>query len=473
MARRSLALMGALVSIVVVSAAGPPDASKTWPGFRGHEMTGVAPAKSLPEKWSKTENVAWSVDIPGRGWSSPIIWENTVFVTSAINSAAFKQGSTGIYGNDYAAELQKQGLSMEQIMEKLRARDIESPSESAEVRYMVYALDAKTGRVKWQQEAHRGQPVGGRHRKNTYASETPVTDGKRLYAYFGHNVGLFCYSLDGKLQWKKTWPPQNMYLDFGTASSPVLHDGRVYLLQDSEEKSYLTALDAATGNELWRVERATEARFKSSWITPFVWKNKLRTEIITAGHLQITSYDLNGKELWRITRVPIPTPSPLAWNGMLYIGVGSQGDANRPFFAVQPGASGDITLEKDATSNDFIQWFHPRASGYTPSPLVYEGRVYLVHDNGIMTVLDATTGKEVYKARVGGAGNTFSASPIGAAGRVYIVSEEGATFVLDATAAEYKELARNDLAEMSLSSPAVAGNALYIRTQSKLYKIGK
>ncbi|MBI3404663.1 MAG: PQQ-binding-like beta-propeller repeat protein, partial [Acidobacteria bacterium] len=342
--RRAIPLIFLIVPLVIFSAPAGPDPARNWPGFRGHEMSGVAPSTRLPEKWSKTEGVTWAVEIPGRGWSSPIIWDNKIFVTSAINSAGFKQGSTGIYGNDYAAELQKQGLTMEQILEKLRARDIESPSESAEVRYMVYALDAQTGKIKWQQEAHRGQPIGGRHRKNTYASETPVTDGKRIYAYFGHNVGLFCYSLEGKLQWQKQWPPQKIYLDFGTASSPTLYDGRVYLLQDSEEQSFLTALDAATGNELWRTGRPNDNRFNSSWITPYVWKNAQRTEIITAGHGLIASYDLSGKELWRISKMPIPTPSALAWNGMLYIGVGSQGDANRPFFAIKPGASGDISL---------------------------------------------------------------------------------------------------------------------------------
>lgn len=467
-----------VAAILIVMGAGanaapPPDPAKSWPGFRGHEMSGVAASKKLPEKWSKTEGLAWTMDVPGRGWSSPIVWENTVFITSAIGAKAFKQPTPGLYGNDYVAEMQKQGLPMDEIRRRLRARDNEMPEESGELRFMVYALDSKTGKVKWEREAHKSAPQGGRHRKNTYASETPFTDGKRLYVSFGQNIGLFTYALDGKLLWKKQWAPKRIYNEFGTASSPTVYDGRIYLLHDNEEESYITALDAATGAEIWRTVRPDTGLPKSSWMTPFVWKNALRTEIITTGHTFVISYDLSGKELWRIGRMPVPTASPMAAHGLLYVGAGSLGDANRPFYAVKPGASGDITLAQDAASNDFIVWSHPRASGYTPSALVYDGRVYLIHDAGILLVLDAHSGKEIYKVRAGGVGNTFSASPVGAGGRVYLLNEDGATLVVDARAATYTEVSRNELGEMSLASPAAAGDALYIRTETKLYKIGR
>jgi outer membrane protein assembly factor BamB len=277
---------------------------------------------------------------------------------------------------------------------------------------------------------------------------------------------------DGKPLWKKEWTPQHIYLDFGTGSSPTVHDGRVYLLHDGEDQSYITALDAKTGREIWKTERAAVGFPKSSWMTPFVWKNAQRTEIVTTGHGFVISYDLEGKELWRVAKMAMPIVSPVSANGLLYVGTGSQGDANRPMYAIRPGASGDISLGDGATSSEHIVWSHPRASGYTPSALVYQSHVYLVHDTGILLVLDALTGKEIYKARVGGGGNSFSASPIGAGGRVYLLNEDGATFVLDASADEYKELGKNDLGEMSLASPAAAGGALYIRTQTKLYRIG-
>jgi outer membrane protein assembly factor BamB len=338
---------------------------------------------------------------------------------------------------------------------------------------MVYALDAKTGKVRWEREAIRTTPFGGRHRKNTYASETPCTDGERLYVSFGQNVGLFVYSLDGRLLWKKQWPPRAIYLDFGTASSPVVSDGRVYLLQDNEEQPSIVALDAKTGQEIWRTARAGSGfPVKSSWMTPFVWKNALRTEIVTTGLGAVVSYGLDGKELWRVNRMSMPTASPFAADGLLYVGTGSQGDANRPLHAIRPGASGDITLKPGETSNEFIVWSQPRVSGYTPSAIVHDGRAFVVHDTGVLTVLDARTGKQIYRVRVGGGGQTFSASPVAAGHRVFLLTEEGVTFVLD-SGAEYREIARNDLGEMSLASPAVAGGAIYIRTESKLFKIAE
>ena len=471
MMQRAFAVAAVCFAAAATASAREPNPAETWPGFRGHEMTGVAPSAKIPDRWSTTDHVKWAVPIAGHGWSSPIVWGDTVFVTSAISSRPFKKPTPGLYGNDYIADMAAQGLSDEEITKRAQARDNELTAEADEIRYMVYALDARTGKVKWEREAVKTRPFGGRHRKNTYASETPVTDGERLYASFGQNVGLFVYSLDGKLLWKKQWTPKAIYLDFGTASSPTVADGRVYLLQDNEEQPSIAALDAKTGAEIWRTPRSgTGFPLKSSWMTPFVWKNPLRTEIVTTGHGAVISYDLQGKELWRANRMSMPTASPFAVDGLLYVGTGSQGDANRPFLAVKPGANGDITLKPGESSNAFIAWSQPRASGYTPSAIVHDGRAYVVHDTGIMTVLDAKTGKQIYKVRVGGGGQTFSASPVAAGGRVFLLTEEGTTFVLE-SGPEYKEIARNDLNEMSLASPAVAGDAIYIRTESKLYKI--
>ena len=444
--------------------------SDAWPQFRGTGAAGIADSAALPDRWSPSTNVAWAVDVPGRGWSSPIVWGGRVFVTSAVSPGTFKEPSTGIFGNDYVAELQKQGLSDEEILKRVVGRDIELTGESGEISYQVYALDARDGRILWQQEAHRGAPPGGRHRKNTYASETPATDGERLYVSFGGNVGVFCYALDGRLLWKRSWPPQPIYLDFGTASSPVVHRGRVYQLHDNDGESFLAALDAETGREVWTVKRGDTARMTSGWATPLVWENERRTEIVTIGRGLVVSYGLDGQELWRLKGMTQATPSPIAADGLLYVGSGSQGEANRPLMAVRPGASGDISLPADQASNEFVIWVQPRFSGYTTSPLVYQGRIYAINDNGIMQVADAKTGTEIYKARVGGGGHTFSSSPIASRGRIYAVSEEGETFVLRA-GDKYDEIARNQLGEMSLATPAAAADSLYVRTQTKLYRI--
>ncbi|NQW05464.1 MAG: PQQ-binding-like beta-propeller repeat protein [Acidobacteria bacterium] len=468
---RSGCFAAVALSLITLSAATP---TENWPGFRGPNANGVADAPDVPLTWSKTDNVTWSIDIPGRGWSSPIIWNNVVYLTSAISGKLFKQPSPGLYGNDYIAELRAQGVSAAETSRLVRARDNELPEESDEIRYMVYAYNTQTGAMLWEREAHKGLPFGGRHRKNTYSSETPFTDGERLYVSFGQNLGVFCYSLDGTLLWKKQWPPQPIYLDFGTASSPVVHSGKVFLLQDSEKESFLTALDAKTGEELWRTARSSRGLLHSSWNTPYIWQHDQRTEVVTTGHGSVRSYDLDGQELWRITTpgTTMPTPSAFAANGMLFVGTGAQGgDASRPVYAVKPGATGDISLSGDATSNEFIAWSHPRASGYTPSPIFHSGRMHLVHDTGIMAVLDAETGEELYKARVGGVGHTFSASPIAIGNRLLFLDEEGTTVVVE-PGAEYKEIGQNVLDEMSLASPAVAGNAIYIRTETKLYRIG-
>lgn len=459
-----------LVALATVQARRVPEVA--WPQFRGPAGAGILDSARLPTAWSASSNVAWSVEVKGRGWSSPVAWDNTVYVTSAISPGAFKAPSTGIFGNDYAADLAKQGLSEDEVVKKVVSRDIELTAESGDIRYMVYAFDAASGKLRWEREAHKGAPFGGRHRKNTYASETPATDGERLYVYFG-NVGLFAYSLDGKALWNARFDPQPMYLDFGTASSPVVHNGRVYVLHDNDGKSFAAAVDANTGRVVWRVDRALRSgSMTSGWSTPFIWTNERRSELIVIGQQHAVSYALDsGKELWRISGLTgQSTPSPVAANGLLYLATGSQGENNRPVFAVRPGASGDITLAKGEDHNAFVAWIHPRASAYTSSPLVYRGRMYVVNDNGILTVFDAASGKEVYKARAGGSGNTFSASPWASDGRIYLLSEDGDTFVIEA-GDKYVELARNSLDEMSLASPALAPNALFMRTQTKLYRI--
>ena len=304
----------------------------------------------LPERWSGTTNVAWRIDIPGRGWSSPIVWRGRVFVTTAVSSGAFKAPSTGIYGNDYAAELERQGLSEQEILKRVVGRDIELTSESGAISYQVLAIDAKTR----QGACGRGRRTaasraGGRHRKNTYASETPVSDGERLYASFGGNVGLFCYTFDGELLWQRRWEPQPIYLDFGTASSPVVHDGRVYQLHDNDgdvvpHRARREDRQRSCGRSRAPMPRA----MKSGWATPFVWTHDGRTEIVTIGRGLVVSYDVDGKERWRLRGMTQATPSPVAADGLLYVGSGSQGESGRPLMAIRPGAKGDISLGKES-----------------------------------------------------------------------------------------------------------------------------
>jgi outer membrane protein assembly factor BamB len=435
-----------------------PKPEDTWPGFRGHEMSGVAATARIPDTWSTSEHVKWAVPIAGHGWSSPIVWGDTVFVTSAISSQPFKKPTPGLYGNEYIAEMAAQGLSDEEISKRAQARDNELTAEASEIRYMVYALDGKTGKIKWEREAIRTKPFGGRHRKNTYASETPVTDGERLYASFGQNVGLFVYSLDGRLLWKKQWEPKAIYLDFGTGSSPTVSDGRVYLLQDNEEQPAIAALDAKTGREIWRTPRSgTGFPLKSSWMTPFVWKNSLRTEIVTTGHGAVISYDLQGKELWRATRMSMPTASPFAAGGFLYVGTGSQ-ETRSAVPGHQAGAAGDISLKPGRRPVHRMVGF---AAWATPSALVHEGRV-LVHDTGILTCSTRRRGSNLWSASAAAAGRFPRHRSASSACNT---DEEGVTLcrVGPRVRAREKRSRRNVAA-----SPAIAGDAIYIRTETKL-----
>lgn len=447
-------------------------AGENWPRFRGPGGSGLADGVTLPEKWSRTDNVVWSAEIPGRGWSSPIVWGRRVFLTSAISLGEFKEPTPGIYGNDYFAELTRQGLSPREAGKRVRLRDTETQGEASKgIRWMVYCLDAESGEVLWEREAARGVPFGGRHRKNTYASETPVTDGERVYAYFG-NVGLFCYSMDGELLWNRRWDSRRIYLDFGTASSPVLHEERLYIVNDNEEENFISALDKATGAEVWRSDRkAAHPVVRSGFSTPLVWSNDLRTEIIALGAGILTSYDLSGRELWRLKGTSaVAAPTPVAGPGHLYTVSGSPSENVRPIFAIRAGADGDITLEAGQDRNKSVAWYLKRGGSYITSPLLYRDRLYVLYDRGFFAAFDAASGKELYKVRFERGGNTFSSSPWAAQNRIYCLNEDGDTFVLQA-GAEFKVVAKNSLEEMTLATPAIARESLFLRTSTKLYRI--
>ena len=430
-----------LIALVLSASVG----AAQWPQFRGPGATGVAADATLPITWSRTENVAWRTETPGVGWSSPIVWKNTIFLTSVVRRDSGEAPKPGLYFGG------------------------ERPAPSDEHRWIVVALDFASGRILWQQEAHRGVPLQSRHLKNSYASETPTTDGERVYALFG-NVGLFAYSMDGTPAWRRPAPARATRNGWGTAASPVLHDGRLYVLDENEEQASLAAIDARTGTDVWRVERPRE----TNWATPFVWRHSQRTEIVVSATSGVQSYDLNGRVLWTLRGMSsIAIPTPFESGGLLYVASGYVGDQLRPVYAIKPGASGDISLGKDETSNAFVAWTLPQAGPYNPSPIVYDGIYYTLLDRGLLTAHDARTGAEVYgRQRIDPAGVGFSASPWAAGGRLYLLNEDGDTYVIRA-GPKFEVLAKNSLGEMAMASPAIAGGSLIVRTASALYRIGK
>jgi outer membrane protein assembly factor BamB len=439
-----------------------------WPQFRGPESNPVGTHARLAERWSKTENVEWSQEIPGRGWSSPIVTGDRVYVTTVTTDGKSKPPQTGTeYSNEYVAELQKQGLPMPEVIKRVTERDIELPNEVM-LHYLLYCLNLKSGKVEWSKEFHNGRPPGGRHRKNSFASESPVTDGRHVYVYIA-NLGLWAFDMKGKLAWTTPLEANPMYLDFGTGSSPALAGNLLVIVSDNEKQQYIAAFDKQTGKQAWRTNRDLGGKgqpvLRSGWATPFVWRHALRTEIVTIGPGEAVSYDLAGKELWRLSGMALnPIPTPFAYDGLLYI----NGGRGRPLFALKPGAAGDISLGKDQTANEYVVWSQARAGTYLPSALAYEGAVYTLTETGILTRFDAKTGKQTYKTRIDPAATAFTTSPWASNGKLFCLSEEGQTFVVG-TGEEFRLFHVNDLDDMAQASPALVGDRLLIRTEHRLY----
>ena len=419
-------------------------AADNWAQFRGPGAAGVSTNSGLPDAWSAEERIAWKTPIPGRGWSSPIVWGNRIFVTTAIREG----------GQPGAA---KKGLYF----------GGNRPVPKSVHRYVVYCLDLDTGKIVWERQVHRGVPKHGHHLKNSLASETPVTDGERVYAYIG-NVGLFSFDFEGKLLWSKRWESVPTRFGWGTAASPVLHGERIYLVNDNEQESFLVALDKKTGKRIWRVERDE----KSNWATPFVWEKEKRTEIVTPGTGKTRSYGLDGELLWEFGGMSSHTiPTPLAAHGLLFVTSGYINTLTRPLFAIRPGATGDITLGKDQTANEYIAWCRKKAGPYNPSPIVYGDYLYVLYDRGIIACYDARTGEEVYgKHRIGPGASAFTSSPWAYDGKLFCLSEDGDTFVIQAGPV-FKLLGKNSLGEFCMATPAIVRDSLIIRTESRLLRI--
>ncbi|HUE87931.1 MAG TPA: PQQ-binding-like beta-propeller repeat protein [Vicinamibacterales bacterium] len=441
--KRALAM--ALLAIAAVVSLPLGAVQHDWPQFRGTRAGVAADDAALPESWSRTENVVWSTRIPGTGWSSPVVRGDHVFVTSVISAADLEAPKPGLYFGG------------------------ERPAPTAEHRWMVYAIDFTSGRVRWEREVHRARPAMSRHLKNSYASETPVTDGTRVYAYFG-NVGLFVFDMSGAPLWSKNFDKVSMRNGWGTAASPVLHRDRLYIVNDNDTRSFLAAFDASTGREIWRVARDE----RSNWATPFVWEHDGGAQIVTSGSDKVRAYDLEGRLKWELKGMSsIAIPTPFAAHDLLFISSGYVGDALRPMYAIRPGAAGDISLKAGESANAHIAWSHPQLGSYNTTALVYGDYLYTLLDRGFLLAHDARTGREIYgRQRLAPDTSGFTASPWAYNGKIFAASEDGDTFVIQA-GADYKVLARNSLGEMIMASPAIARGSLVMRTASTLYRISK
>ncbi|MCO8124032.1 PQQ-binding-like beta-propeller repeat protein [Stieleria sp. TO1_6] len=452
-------LLWLLISVTPLAVAADPGGAEdsanaaNWPQFRGSDSDGVA-ASSHPMRWSETENVDWSIDVDGEGWSCPVVWGDNVFLTTAVPIP-----TDGDAANTDPQEYQSGSAGRRQELTRLNYR------------WDVVCIDANDGTENWRQTAHTGHPTIPRHSSNTYATETPLTDGQRVYAYFGM-TGLYCYDMQGRLQWSKNLGSYEMRAGWGTASSPTLHDGKLFLQIDNDDQSFIVAIDAATGNEIWRADRDE----KSNYSSPIIWQNSQRDELIAGGSV-CRSYDpMTGKLLWQLEMEKgRSSATPLAVEDRLYVGTelrnrGGDDDGGGYLFCIRPGGSGDLSTPPDQATNPAVLWKQERSGIQMASPVLCQGYLYLPERrSGMVHCLDAATGESVYSTRVPGA-RAFWASPWASGEQVYCVDTSGTTHVI-AAGPKFNVVAKNEIDELTWSTPAIANGAIYFRTASKLYRI--
>jgi outer membrane protein assembly factor BamB len=428
-----------------------PDAAiGSWPSFRGTQASGVAEKQNLPDRWDgKTgENILWRTTIPGLAHSSPVVWGRRVFITSAVSNDPKASFRPGLYGDGDASQDR-------------------SPQQ-----WMIYALDKRTGKILWERVAHKGAPVEKRHIKSTYANSTPATDGRIVVAWFG-SQGVFAYDVNGRFLWKVDLGRLNLgaydipTYEWGPASSPVIWNNLVILQCDTQDDSFLLALDANTGKTVWKTERDE----LPSWGTPTVAMTSAGPELVTNASNYIRSYDpRDGKELWRLGRSSkITAPTPLFADDTFVIASGRAPE--RPIFVVKAGARGDLTLPDGKTASEAVMWSRTGRGSYMPTPLVYDGILYVLANNGLLDAYDLKTGEEIYRQRLPLVGSGFSASPVAADGKLYLSNEDGEMLVITA-GRKYAHVATNSMGELLMATPALSEGVMYVRSAQSLFAVG-
>jgi len=441
-----LVLLGTLVSPVGGQKA---PAQTNWPSFRGAGAAGVADGFPLPSEWDgpTSKNILWKTPIAGLGHSSPIIWGNRLFVSTAISGVEKPELKVGLYG------------------------DIGSVQDASSHRWVVYALDTRSGKVVWEKTVYTGVPKVKRHPKATHANSTLATDGKHLVAFFG-SEGLYCFDMDGKLLWKRDlglldsayYVVPDAQWEF--ASSPVIYQGMVLVQCDVLNGSFVAALNIKDGTDLWRTPRTDVP----TWGTPTVHADGPTAQMIVNGYKHVGSYDVRtGKELWRLKGGgDIPVPTPVLAHGMVFI-TNAHGPM-APILAIRLNATGDISLAPNETSNQFVAWSNPRDGAYMITPVVYGDYLYNAKNNGVMSCYEAKTGTKLYQERLGAGTSGFSASPVAGDGKIYFAGEDGDVYVVKA-GPKFELLAKNPMGEVCMASPAISGGVLYFRTQSHVVAI--
>ena len=426
-------------------------AAGSWPSFRGTQAAGVADNQQLPDRWDvKTgENILWRTPIPGLAHSSPIVWGDRVFVTSAVSQNPNATFRPGLYGDGDAS-------------------DDRSPQ-----RWVIYAIDRATGKIVWERVASEGVSLNKRHIKSTYASATPATDGRTVVAWFG-SQGIYAYDVNGTMRWKVDLGRVDMgaydipTYEWGPASSPIIWNGLVIIQCDTQADSFVMALNVETGLPVWKTERDE----LPSWGTPTVIDTANGPELVTNASNFIRGYDpRTGKEKWRLGRSSkISAPTPIGADGVVVVGSGRAPE--RPLFVIRPGAEGDITPAAGATTSGGVVWSKTGRGPYMPTPLAYRDQLYVLGNQGLLDAYAVESGDEVYRQRIPHRGSGFSASPVAADGKIYVSSEDGDIIVI-AAGPEFQTLATNAMGENLMATPALSRGVMYVRGARTLFAIGK
>ncbi len=425
-----------------------------WPQWRGPLQNGVAPQADPPTEWSETKNVKWKVKIPGEGAATPIVWEDQVFIQTAIATKKKAETPAGNSASPSIADAPADNPSGP----RRGGRGMGSEKPTEYFQFVLLCLDRQTGKTLWQQIAREEVPhEGHKDPEGSFAAPSPVTDGQHVFAYFGSR-GLYCYDMTGKLQWSQDFGDLRIARGFGEGSSPALYQDNILVNWDNEGDSFIIALDKKTGKTIWKTSRDE----RTSWCTPLVVEQKGVAQVVTSASGRIRAYDLaTGKLAWEcggMTRNVIP--SPVAGHEMVYCTSGFQGNA---LLAIRLGRSGDLT------GSDAIAWSHNKSTPYVPSPLLYGDKLYFhAGNNGILSCFDAQSGRALIDAeRIEDLPGVF-ASPVGAAGRVYLVGRNGSVVVIKQSD-KLDLLATNRLEEKFDASPAIAGKDLFLRGHEHLY----
>jgi len=431
----------------------PKPEAPRWPGFRGPQASGVSDGQRLPDTWSGItgENIRWKVAIPGLAHSSPIVWRDRVFVTSAISSRVDATFKPGLYGAGTASE------------------------DRTKHDWIIRALDLGSGKTAWTQTAYSGEPKEKRHIKATYANATPFTDGRYVVAFFG-SQGLYAYDMSGKMVWKKDLGVLNTgaydlpEYEWGTASSPIIYRDLVIVQCDTQDESFVLAADVKTGNTVWKTVR----KELPSWGTPNVYQPSKggAAELVTNASNFIRGYDPDtGAERWRLGgSSKITAPTPVFGGGLVIVASGRAPE--RPIFAIRPGGSGDITPRGDAESSSHVAWRKTGRGSYMPTPLIYGDVVYVLGNAGLFDAYDLATGAEIYRQRLDHRGSGFSASPVAADGRIYLSSEDGDVFVVK-SGRTFELIAKNQMGEPLMATPALANGTMLLRGEKHLFAVGR